>query len=66
MKHGTEKIDKVYSGVASWLKSQLLLCVIIATMTYAGLRILALIGFNLPQKGVLILIIGLLEVVPYL
>jgi predicted PurR-regulated permease PerM len=27
---------------------------------------LALIGFNLPQKGVLILIIGLLEVVPYL
>lgn len=45
VKQSKEKIDEVYGGIATWLKSQLLLCVFIGITSYIGLRILDWIGF---------------------
>jgi predicted PurR-regulated permease PerM len=64
--HSKEKIDEVYQGIAARLKSQLILCVFIGLTSYLGLRILDWIGFDLPQKGVLALLAGLFEIIPYL
>ena len=66
LKNGKEKIEESYAGIASRLKSQLLLCVFIGCATYIALRILEMIGFPLPQKGVLAILAGLLEIIPYL
>lgn len=49
-KDSSRKIEEVYFGIASWLKSQLLLCLVIGVATYIGLWILSWIGFDLPQK----------------
>ena len=66
VKHSQERIEEVYGDVASRLKYQLLLCAFIGVASYIGLRFLSLIGFDLPQKGVLALLAGLFEIIPYL
>jgi predicted PurR-regulated permease PerM len=66
IKNSKEKIEESYGGISSRLKSQLLLCVFIGVTSYLALRILELIGFPLPQKGVLALLAGLFEIIPYL
>ncbi|MDR0651020.1 MAG: hypothetical protein LBG59_06600 [Candidatus Peribacteria bacterium] len=66
IKQSKEKIDEVYTGIATRLKSQLLLCVFIGITSYVGLRILDWIGFVIPQKGVLALLAGIFEIIPYL
>lgn len=65
-KDSSRKIEEVYFGIASWLKSQLLLCLVIGVATYIGLWILSWIGFDLPQKWTLSLLAGLFEILPYL
>ena len=66
VKRSKEKIDKIYLGIASWLRSQILICIIIGVMAYGGLLFLEIIGFHLPHKGALVLLVSLLEVIPYL
>jgi predicted PurR-regulated permease PerM len=66
VKHSKEKIDEVYGGIASRLRSQLLLCVFIGSTSYVALWILDMIGFAIPQKGVLALLAGIFEIIPYL
>ena len=61
-----EKIDHVYGGIASRLRSQLLLCLFIGVFTYFGLRVLHRCGIPIPQKEVLALLAGLFEIIPYL
>jgi predicted PurR-regulated permease PerM len=66
IKQSKEKIDEVYTGIAARLRSQLLLCVFIGITSYVGLWILDWIGFPLPYKGVLALLAGIFEIIPYL
>lgn len=66
VKKGKEKIDEVYGGLATWLKAQLLMCLVIGVMTYLGMGILHLLGFSLPQKATLAVLAGVFEVLPYL
>jgi predicted PurR-regulated permease PerM len=66
VKKSKEKVEEVYSGISSRLRSQLFLCLLIGLASYLGLRILSRCGIDLPQKGVLALIAGLFEIIPYL
>ena len=61
-----EKVDEIYKSIENRLKSQLLLCVFIGIASYIGLNILSLIGYDIPQKGVLAILAGLFEIIPYL
>ena len=60
------RIDSAYSWIASWLKSQLFLCIFIGLASYLGLRILELFWISIPQKWTLALIAWLFEIIPYL
>jgi predicted PurR-regulated permease PerM len=64
--HSKEKVEEVYTGISSRLRSQLFLCVFIGLTSYLGLWILSWAGIDLPQKGVLALLAGLFEIIPYL
>ena len=52
-------IDKIESQLGSWVRGQIILCIIVGVMVYIGLRFLG-IDFALP----LALLAGILEVVP--
>ena len=60
------RIDAAYSGITTWLKSQLFLCVFIWIMSYIWLRALELFGISIPQKWTLAILAGLFEIVPYI
>jgi len=60
------RIDLAYSGITTWLKSQLFLCVFIWIMSYLGLRILEIFGVSIPQKWTLAILAWLFEIVPYI
>ena len=60
------RIDAAYSGITTWLKSQLFLCVFIWIMSYLWLRALELFGISIPQKWTLAILAGLFEIVPYI
>ena len=60
------RIDSAYSGITTWLKSQLFLCVFIWIMSYLWLRALELFGISIPQKWTLAILAGLFEIVPYI
>ena len=60
------RIDSAYSGITTWLKSQLFLCVFIWIMSYIWLRALELFGISIPQKWTLAILAGLFEIVPYI
>ena len=60
------RIDAAYSGITTWLKNQLFLCVFIWIMSYIWLRILELFGISIPQKWTLALLAGLFEIIPYI
>ena len=60
------RIDLAYSGITTWLKSQLFLCFFIWIMSYLWLWILELFGISIPQKWTLAILAGLFEIVPYL
>jgi predicted PurR-regulated permease PerM len=59
------KISMMYDKLGFWLRSQLILCLFIFSMTGIGLLILALFGIQLPSIFSLAIIAGLTEVVPY-
>lgn len=59
------RIDAAYSGITTWLKSQLFLCLFIWIMTYLGLRILELFNISVPQKFTLAILAWLFEIIPY-
>ena len=44
------KLERIYKKLGIWLKSQLLLCVLMGLSMYAALWILAIFGIDLPQK----------------
>ncbi|MEK7647712.1 MAG: AI-2E family transporter [Patescibacteria group bacterium] len=54
-------LTKVRVMLALWVRGQLALCVVIGVLTYIGLSII-----GVPYAGVLALIAGLLELVPYI
>lgn len=60
------RIDAAYSGITTWLKSQLFLCVFIWIMSYLGLWVLELFGISIPQKWTLAILAWLFEIIPYL
>lgn len=60
------RIDLAYSGITTWLKSEIFLCIFIWIMSYLGLRILEIFGVSVPQKWTLAILAGLFEIVPYL
>ena len=60
------RIDAAYSGITTWLKSQLFLCVFIWIMSYLWLRILEIFGISIPQKWTLAILAWLFEIVPYI
>lgn len=60
------RIDSAYSGITTWLKSQLFLCFFIWIMSYLWLWILEIFGISVPQKLTLAILAGLFEIVPYL
>ena len=60
------RIDSAYSGITTWLKSQLFLCVFIWIMSYLWLRILEIFGISIPQKWTLAILAWLFEIVPYI
>ena len=60
------RIDAAYSGITTWLKSQLFLCVFIGIMSYLWLWALELFGISIPQKWTLAILAWLFEIVPYL
>ena len=60
------RIDAAYSGITTWLKSQLFLCVFIWIMSYIWLWALELFGISIPQKWTLAILAGLFEIVPYI
>jgi predicted PurR-regulated permease PerM len=59
------KISMMYDKLGFWLRSQLILCLFIFSMTGIGLLILAIFGIQLPSIFSLAIIAGLTEVVPY-
>ena len=68
LRHYTDvwpRIDAAYSGITTWLKNQLFLCLFIWIMSYLWLRILELFGISIPQKWTLALLAGLFEIIPY-
>lgn len=60
------KLEKIYIKLWIWLKSRLLLSLIIGIAMYISLRILAAFGMNIPSKASLALILGLMDIVPYI
>lgn len=60
------RIDSAYSGITTWLKSQLFLCIFIWLMSYAWLRILELFNITIPQKWTLAILAWLFEIIPYI
>ena len=60
------RIDSAYSGITTWLKSQLFLCVFIWIMSYIWLRALEIFGISIPQKWTLAILAWLFEIVPYI
>lgn len=60
------RIDAAYSGITTWLKSQLFLCVFIWIMSYIWLWALELFGISIPQKWTLAILAWLFEIIPYL
>ena len=60
------RIDAAYSGITTWLKSQLFLCFFIGIMSYLWLRALELFGISVPQKWTLAILAWLFEIIPYL
>ena len=60
------RIDAAYSGITTWLKSQLFLCVFIWIMSYIWLRALEIFGISIPQKWTLAILAWLFEIVPYI
>ena len=60
------RIDAAYSGITTWLKSQLFLCFFIWIMSYLWLRALELFGISVPQKWTLAILAWLFEIIPYL
>ena len=60
------RLEKIYKKLGIWLKSQLFLCLCIGVAFYAALRIASLLGMDLPQKGSLALIGGIMELIPYI
>lgn len=60
-----EKIDTIYHTIANRLKSQLLLCCFVGCSVYLGLNILSRIGYDIPQKGILAILAGLVDIIPY-
>lgn len=60
------RIDAAYSGITTWLKSQLFLCVFIWIMSYLWLWALELFGISIPQKWTLAILAWLFEIIPYL
>ncbi len=60
------RIDAAYSGITTWLKSQLFLCFFIGIMSYLWLRALELFGISIPQKWTLAILAWLFEIIPYL
>lgn len=60
------RIDAAYSGITTWLKNQLFLCLFIWIMSYLWLRLLELFGISIPQKWTLALLAGLFEIIPYI
>ena len=60
------KIKRIYKQLGIRLKSQLFLMVFIGVMMLVSLLILSAFGLDIPEKGSLALIAGLLEVIPYL
>lgn len=59
------KLERIYKKLGIWLKSQLLLCLFIGVMMYGTLRLLAVFGIDLPQKGSLASIAAMTEIIPY-
>ena len=59
------RIDAAYSGITSWLKNQIFLCLFIWIMSYIWLWILELFGISIPQKWTLALLAWLFEIIPY-
>jgi len=60
------RIDAAYSGITTWLKSQLFLCLFIGVMSYLWLWALELFGISIPQKWTLAILAWLFEIIPYL
>lgn len=60
------KLEKIYKKLGIWLKSRLLLSLYIGLTMYAWLWIMSAFGMDLPSKASLALILGLLDIVPYI
>ena len=60
------RIDAAYSGITTWLKSQLFLCFFIGIMSYLWLWALELFGISVPQKWTLAILAWLFEIIPYI
>ena len=60
------RIDAAYSGITTWLKSQLFLCVFIWIMSYLWLWVLEIFDISIPQKWTLAILAWLFEIIPYL
>lgn len=60
------KLEKIYKKLGIWLKSRLLLSLYMAVALYLSLWALELFGMSIPNKVSLALILGLLDIVPYI
>lgn len=60
-----QKIDTIYRTVANRLKSQLLLCCFVGCSVYFWLQILSFIWYDIPQKWILAILSGLVDIIPY-
>ncbi len=60
------KLEKIYKQLWIWLKSRLLLSVYIWLAMYVSLWIMQLFGMDIPSKLSLSIILGLLDIVPYI
>ncbi|MEI6426064.1 MAG: AI-2E family transporter [Candidatus Absconditabacteria bacterium] len=60
------KLEKIYKQLGIWLKSRLLLSVYIGLAMYVSLWIMQLFGMDIPSKLSLSIILGLLDIVPYI
>jgi len=60
------KLEKIYKQLWIWLKSRLLLSVYIGLAMYVSLWIMQLFGMDIPSKLSLSIILGLLDIVPYI
>lgn len=60
------KTVKIYDRLSFWLKSQMILGIIIGMVIFVGLWIFAIFGINVPNKFSLAVIAGLTELIPYI